>query len=395
MGRWISIRSWPASLLAASLLASSCGGPASSPSPAPTPGAVGRFLYFASAATGSIASFRIEGSTGALSPIEERVLTGGARALGSVADPPGRFLFVARSGGRGGIDVFSIDRVSGALQSVAGSPFDLDHQSDYLTVDSGGRFLLSTRTFNFLIDTFAIDAQTGGLSGSAVQRLDLSIAPTAPVLRPDGRFFYFARGDIGEVRVAALDPASGRLTPGAFVTAPDIVRSLSMDPRGSFLYVATATPFSSDTLFLYRVDTATGLPTRVPGSPFASGFDAAASNFRPDRVTFDPTGRFAYVLDRAGRTGARSRGVFVFPVLSSGLLGPTFIGPFSTPPTEPFLIGDNAALALDPSGRFAYLTDATSNSISTFAVDAVTGSMTRVGLPTPLPSGFGTMVIAP
>jgi 6-phosphogluconolactonase (cycloisomerase 2 family) len=356
---------------------------------------VGRFLYFVSAANGSIASFRIDGASGALGSIGERVLTGGARALTSVMDPSGRFLYVARSGGRGGIDVFSIDPSSGALQAVTGSPFDLDRQSDSLSVHPAGRFLLSTRTFNFLIDTFAIDGQSGGLGGSAVQSLSLSVAPTAPVLRPDGRFLYFARGDLGEVRTASFDSASGRLTVSAFMAVPDLVRSLSVDPRGSFLYVTTATPFSSDTLFLYRVDTGTGLPTRVPGAPFAAGFDAAASNFRPDRVTFDPTGRFAYVLDRAGRTGARSRGIFVFPVQSSGLLGPTFLGPFSTPPTEPFLIGDNAAFALDPSGRFAYLTDATSNSISVFLVDATTGAMTVVGTPTPLPSGFGTIVIAP
>lgn len=382
----------PGWLIFLALLALSCGGAASAPSPAPTPGPVGRFLY----ATGGgdrVAGFRIDNATGRLEPLGETRLTDGARGLSAIADPSGRFLFVARSGGRGGVDVYAIDSSSGALRASVGSPFDLDRQTDSLTVSPSGRFLWSTRTFNLAIDSFPVNAQTGGLGASS--SLSLSVPPTSPALRPDGRFLYFARGDLGEIRMASVDTGAGRLTEGPAIAAPDLVRSMTIDPAGAHLYVTTATAFSSDTLFLYRVDLSSGALARVPGSPFAAGFDAAASNLRPDRVTLDPTGRFAYVQDRPGRTGARSRGVFVFPVQASGLFGPSFLGPFSTPAADPFLIGDNAAFALDPSGRFAYLTDGTTNTISAFTVDATTGGLTAVGTPVPVPAGTGMIVVTP
>lgn len=376
------------------VLAIACGGSSNGPSPSPTPGATGRFLYAASASSSALRSWSIDATTGRLTAIGETSLAGSARALSLVTDPAGRFLFVSRSGGRGGIDVFAIDRGSGALALANGSPFDLDRQSDILVPDRAGRSLMAVRTFNSLIDTFAIDAATGALSLRPADVLFLTVAPTAPVLRPDGRFLYFAAGAMAEVLTASVDAVSGRLTPGTATGVQDFVRSLAAAPAGSFLYVTTATPFSSNTLFAYRVNQATGGLTPLPGSVFASDFDAAAANFRPDAVAFDPVGRFAYILDRPGRTGARSRGVFVFPVQSTGVLGPLVLGPFSTPAAEPFLIGDPVAFAIDPSGRFAYLADATTSTLSAFTIDATTGGLTASGPPAAAPGLPGTPLLA-
>lgn len=311
-----------------------------------------------------------------------------------MTDSSGRFLFVSRSGGRGGIDVFAADRTSGSLGLAPGSPFDLDRQADVLIVDPGGRTLRAIRTFNSLIDTFTIDAATGTLSLRTADALFLSVAPTAPVLRPDGRFLYFAAGALAQILTANVESASGRLSEGPILAAPDFVRSLALNPSGSFLYVTTATPFSSNTLFAYRTTQSSGALMPITGSVFAAGFDAASANFRPDAVAFDPVGRFAYILDRAGRTGAHSRGVFVFPVQSTGVLGPGVLGPFSTPATEPFLNGDPVAFVLDPSGRFAYLADATSSTISAFMIDAATGALTASGAPAGAP-GLPLIAIVP
>jgi 6-phosphogluconolactonase (cycloisomerase 2 family) len=290
--------------------------------------------------------------------------------------------------------VFLVNRASGALGLASGSPYDLDRQTDALVVDPGARTLRAIRTFNSTIDTFSIDAATGALSLRTADALFLLVAPTTPVLRPDGRVLYFASGGLARVLTASVDSASGRLSEGPALAAPDFVRSLAVSPSGSILYVTTATPFSSNTLFAYRITQSSGALTPVTGSVFAAGFDAAAANFRPDAVAFDPVGRFAYILDRAGRTGAHSRGVFVFPVQATGVLGPGVLGPFSTPATEPFLNGDPVAFALDPSGRFAYLVDATSSTISAFTIDAATGSLSASGAPVAAP-GSSLIAIVP
>ncbi|MEO8499341.1 MAG: beta-propeller fold lactonase family protein [Vicinamibacteria bacterium] len=374
-----------------------CGGAATTPTPtpAPTPGPTGRFLYAASQSGPTIRSWAIDAATGRLTSVGEATLSGGARAISMVIDPSGRFLFVSRASGRGGIDVFAIDRTSGALALVSGSPFDLDRQADVLVPDRTGRTLLAIRTFNFLIDTFAIDAVTGALSSKSSDGLSLSVAPAAPALRPDGRFLYFAATGPPRVITASLD-TTGRPSQGPTIEVEDTVGSLTVDPAGSFLYLTTATPLSSRTVFAYRIAQATGTLTPITGSVFATGFDAAAANLRPDAVTFDPVGRFAFILDRAGRTGAHSRGVFVFPVQATGVLGPAFLGPYSTPATEPFLNGDPVTFVIDPAGRFAYLADATSSTISAFSVDAGTGALGASGAPSPAGlAGFPMLVIAP
>ena len=349
--RWIRRLGW----IPAGAVMFACGGAATAPAPAPTPGPTGRFLYAASQSGPAIRSWAIDATTGRLTSIGETILAGGARAISMVADPSGRFLFVSRASGRGGIDAFTINRMSGALALVSGSPFDLDRQADALVPDRTGRSLLAIRTFNI----------------------------------------YFAAADLPRVITASID-AAGRLSPGPTIEVEDTVRSLAVDPAGSILYLTTATPFSSNTLFAYRITQATGTLTPVTGSVFATGFDPAVSNLRPDAVAFDPVGRFAYVLDRAGRTGAHSRGVFAFPVQATGVLGPAFLGPYSTPPTEPFLNGDPVTFVIDPSGRFAYLADATSSTISVFTVDSGTGALGVSGAPVGAGlTGFPMFAITP
>jgi 6-phosphogluconolactonase len=371
------------------LLLTGCGGTATSPTPTPTPGPAGRFLYATDAGATTVSSYAVDSSSGQITPRAQAGLSGGSRALSIAVDPMGRFLFVARMGG--GIDVLSIDRTNGNLTPVAGSPFDTARQAEVLSLHPGGRFLWATRTFNFAIESFAVDSTTGALAYQSTRSLN-GTTPTATAVSPDGVQMFFASGTVATVHAAVIDGTSGGLSVRASVGVPDSVRSLTVHPSGTFLYVTTATPFSSDTLFLFRIG---GSLSRASESVFAPGFDPVAANFRPGAITFDPVGRFAYVLDRSARTGVHSRGVFVFPVQPSGVLGPSALGPFSTPSLEPLITGDPVAFALDPSGRFAYLADGTARTISAFTVDPATGSLSPSGSPRAAPSGISLLAITP
>jgi 6-phosphogluconolactonase (cycloisomerase 2 family) len=362
-----------------------CGGPDTSGAPTPTPAAGGRFLYVASPGSAEVWAYAIDASTGGLTPVDTTSFPVGESPAVLAADPQGRFLWVAMTGAVAGLRGFAIDRASGALRELAGSPFDSGHQTDAIDIDPQGRFLAGTRFYNLALSTFEIDGSNGVLTPLAT-----AFAPgfpQAPTLHPTARFLFLSASSPDAIDTYALD-AAGRLATASSLRAraPDVVRGLAIDPRGSHLYATTATPFSSDTLFLYRLDPGSGSLTRVPGSAFAPGFDFAAADFRPDFVTFHPSGRFAYVSDRPGRTGARSLGYWVFPVQTSGLLGPSGVGPVTTPGRDP------AAFAVEPSGRFAYATDATADTVSAFSIDATTGALVPTGAT--LVTGRGPVSIA-
>jgi 6-phosphogluconolactonase (cycloisomerase 2 family) len=173
------------------------------------------------------------------------------------------------------------------------------------------------------------------------------------------------------------------------VTVPDVPTCVTVDPAGTFLYVATATFLSSDTLFAYAIDASSGNLTRVAGPALDPAFDGAAANFRPACVTFVPTGRLAYVADRSPRTGASSRGFWAFPAQASGRLGPSNTGPFTTPG------GDPVGFAVDPSGRFAYAIDGRGAAVSAFTIDAVSGALAPIGSPLPVGSFPVGLVVVP
>jgi 6-phosphogluconolactonase len=343
-----------------------------SPDPTPTPAGVGRFLYVAGPGSAEVWAYAIDARNGALSPVNTTRFPRGESPAVVAADPQGRFLWVAMTGGIAGIRGFAIDRASGVLRESPGSPFDSGHQTDALALDPSGRFLVGTHLLNLAVSSFAIE----GAGGALVPVSDAfpPSFPRVPTLHPNGRFLYLSASSFDAIDGYSLDTA-GRLAPVAVVRsrAPDTVRGLAIDPAGRHLYATTATPFSFDTLFLYRIDAATGSLNRVPGSAMSPGFDFATANLRPDFVTLHPSGRFAYVSDRPGRTGARSLGYWVFPVQSSGLLGPTGVGPFTTPDRDP------AAFAVEPAGRFAYVTDATSSTVAAFSIDASSGALSAVG----------------
>jgi 6-phosphogluconolactonase len=369
-------------LLLISLGACGSSDPSPSPSPSPTPPpAAGRFVYVANQSSHDLSAFAVAGD-GTVRLLGGASLSGVGVPSGMTADPQGRFLFVPLAGGQGGIQAYAVDRTSGLLSDVPGSPFDIGRQVTGMVLDAGGRFLWATRQDGDGLDVLTVDAATGALAPVDGASVVTSGAPHAPVLRADGRFLYIATFGPAAVATYAVDAATGHLTSiGTGVEAPDTVSGLAMDPSGTFLYLTTATPFTSDTVFLYSSSSTTGGLTPVPGSAFAPGFDFATSNLRPAGILFHPSSRFAYVPDRPGRTGAFSHGFWAFTFQGSGLLGPSAVGPYSTASTAPFLIGDPSGFALDPAGRFAYMTDATSSSVSAFSIDLGTGALTALGPP--------------
>jgi 6-phosphogluconolactonase (cycloisomerase 2 family) len=85
-------------------------------------------------------------------------------------------------------------------------------------------------------------------------------------------------------------------------------------------------------------------------------------------VAVDPSGKFAYVANFT------SHDVWAYTINAlTGAL--TSVGAPVAAGNAPHSIG------VDPSGRFAYVANNGSNDVSAFSIDAVTGVLTSIGAP--------------
>src|SRR5258708_334349 len=91
----------------------------------------------------------------------------------------------------------------------------------------------------------------------------------------------------------------------------------------------------------------------VPGSPFRA-------RYLPLAVAVDPTGKFAYVAN-AGEFGTFRGSVSAYSIGANGALTPV--------PGSPFEAGlASHSVAVDPTGKFAYVVNAGSHNVSAFSI---------------------------
>jgi 6-phosphogluconolactonase (cycloisomerase 2 family) len=271
---------------------------------------LGDFLYITdrgNAAYGlDVYGYRVARDTGALEALAgspwsfER-----ASAADALIDPRGRFIFLSASAR---IHVVAIDRTTGALSPVPGSPFATGSMPPLRAVDATGRYLYAVNPVDFNPprrsgDDYPPQNFEQRLWGYAISpRGALSVLPGAPfvlghnrhaVLSPFARFAW-AISDAGSIDTFTFDPATG---------APKALP----DAGGEALLAATLHPpvqlaAASDERFLFALDQdrgqiagfaldhATGRLTRVPDAP-------ASLPSYADSITVDPAGRFVYAAD--------------------------------------------------------------------------------------------------
>src|SRR5258708_17186658 len=91
----------------------------------------------------------------------------------------------------------------------------------------------------------------------------------------------------------------------------------------------------------------------VPGSPFRA-------RHLPHSVAVDPTGKFAYVAN-AGEFGTFRGSVSAYSIGANGALTPV--------PGSPFEAGlASHSVAVDPTGKFAYVVNAFADTVSAFSI---------------------------
>jgi 6-phosphogluconolactonase (cycloisomerase 2 family) len=193
----------------------------------------------------------------------------------------------------------------------------------------------------------------------------------------------------GSISAYAISPATGSLTtisgspfptdPGASASKIIGTNSVTVDPTGRFVYAANN---QGNGISAYAIDPTTGALTLIPGSPFAAG------NV-PMSVRVEPSGKFAYAINMY------SNDIWAYSIDgATGALTPVAGSPFATGGTYPTVYP--TGLAIDPSGKFAYVANATnggSSTIAGFAIDPGTGALSPLA-GSPFAAGPNTYSVA-
>ena len=216
------------------------------------------------------------------------------------------------------------------------------------------------------ISAFLINPNSGALYEVAGSPFTVAPCLTFIAVEPSGRFAYvvhaspdYLSDQISGYSIDATTGALRRLAGSPFVTGTpsyDSFASISFDPSGKFAYVANGT---MDKIAAYSVDTETGALTEVAGSPFPAGYG-------PVSIAVDPAGKFAYVAN------GRSYNISAFSVNSA-------TGALTEVPGSPFPGGFSlASIAVDPSGKYAYATAFSDNRVLEYSVNTETGVLTQL-----------------
>jgi 6-phosphogluconolactonase (cycloisomerase 2 family) len=282
----------------------------------------------------------------------------------------GDFVYSA-SQGSPTVSGYALDVTTGALTPLPGSPFPADGPTG-VALHPTGRYLYVTNRFGGTIATLAVDAATGALTPVGAPTSTGWFRPGHIALHPSGRFVFVCHQDVsGRIAAFAIDPTTGALTsvPGSPFYGLSYAEEAVVDPTGRVLYAVGDD--SDGRVRGYSIDPNTGaLVSIVADHPSGQG---------PSGLAVDPTGRFLYVT-------SGSNFVYAFSINGTGQVTPIEGSPF---PEEG---GNHRAPTVDASGRFLYVANFDSDTVSGYGIDPGTGALTPVL--TPIHAGDGPWYLA-
>jgi 6-phosphogluconolactonase (cycloisomerase 2 family) len=345
--------------------------PTPTPSPTPVPTLVSRFIFGTPGfETGSIQAGVIlaDGSVTPVvgSPFDEGLGTPSIIQL--AADARGRFIYVLNVEasavgmliGKPGIGGFKVDRQTGALSRVPGSPVIFPvRNNNLIALDGLGRFLFEPNGLNNAastgFDVYAIDQITGAITKTP----STSNAPpvgTFSVASPDGQLLFNSGN--GRVEVFSIVSPTGQLlaVPGTLLSTAGSAGPMAVSSDGKFVYVANQ---AEGTVMVFAVAAGGGL-SAVSGAPFAVDPGAQFLALTPD-------GKFLYVASFTITSSGISqtvKGYAVNPV----------VGTFA--PIASAVVSNVDSVTIDLSGKFAFISSP--GALFTYSIDPATGALNQL-----------------
>lgn len=260
----------------------------------------GKFVFVAGGEGGGVAVFSVNQDTAALTPVSGSPFDIGSCPRDVKVTPDGTLLFVSDQCADQ-LFVFHVS-TNGALSEATGSPYDAGPRPWGLAVDPQGRFVFLTDRSDDSIRSYAINGSTGQLTESPGSPI---IAGNNgglrfPVTDHSGQFLYATHANNAEVYAFTINQTNGDLTDaGEFETdcgPVGIAAHPSFDLIGVANFCFQEGSNNPTSVSIFSINTGTGALADVPGSPFA--LDDAVHH-----LAFDPSGRFLYLAEPFAGSG--------------------------------------------------------------------------------------------
>ena len=103
-------------------------------------GVRGSFLYVSNFYSNNVSAYRINASTGALTPVAGSPFRAGTGPASRQVSADGKFLFVANNGSND-VSAYRINSTTGTLSPVPGSPFAAGAGPYFITIEPSGQYV--------------------------------------------------------------------------------------------------------------------------------------------------------------------------------------------------------------------------------------------------------------
>jgi 6-phosphogluconolactonase len=207
-----------------------------------------------------------------------------------------------------------------------------------------------------------------------------AVDPQSIAVDPAGKFAYVASEGCdaeGYVSMYTINPTTGALASiGPPVPSNDeFTDSVTVDPSGKFAYVASSGDvwdIDFGSVSTYTINPTTGALTSTTGGINGTGINGTPEFF--NSVALDPSGKFAYAADGGASPpgsfgGSASVSMYTINSTTGALKSIGMISAGTGPDS----------VAVDPAGKFAYVTNFGSNDVSMYTIDATTGALASIG----------------
>jgi 6-phosphogluconolactonase len=308
------------------------------------------FVYVADV-NNEVWGYTISPATGALTSIAGSPFPVGLEPGSVAVDPSGKFAYVANTGitgihPTGSVSGYSINPATGALTPIAGSPFAAGDSPYSVAVDSSGKFAYVVNTDGSNVSGYTINPVTGALTPIAGSPFLTGAAPVSVAItraKPIVRAVYVTNE--GSKSVSVINPTTNTVV--ATVTVGPIPVDAVVTPNGASAYITDA---GANTVSV--INTATNSLAATVGVGWLP-VDAAVT----------PDGSNVYV------TNAGSGTVSVISTASNTVVATIPVGDALSPHFHWTSLADSffsnpVHIAIAPDGARAYVTDAGSHNVS-------------------------------
>jgi YVTN family beta-propeller protein len=324
--------------------------------------ATSRFAFAASLGDSSVATYVVNPATGTFIPRGKTYIFG----FPSVAlpEPSGRFVYLPNQNQT--IAIYAVDPVTGTLTDT-GLPRPLiDDGGPYQgAIDPTGRYLYIANFNSNTLSAYSINTSTGALAkiGSAVT---VGSNPLGIVIDHTGQFLYVANDGDATISAFSINSSTGALTPlstPTFAVGDSLPQLMTIDPTNTVLYVANGGDLTNPgTVSAFTIGTGVNAGLLTPVSGSPFGAGLGVS---PNSVAIDPSGKFAFVTN--GGDGLTPGSVSVFNIAAGGGLGAPVTGSPFPAGIFPFDVD------VDPGGKYIAVANLFSNSVSFYTFSSSTG----------------------